>query len=887
MSHQAPQGTRRPSFLKKVAATCGSLIEWLANRIPSLRDSVVSRTRSTWYRVRAWRLPPIVALPLWLVCLLALLIVPFSPSVQKHLSVVETPRARNQCCAASYLRFFSVRDASKAVYVPNSKLPPSDFARWLLVNEVQLDEQMAESLMPDLGRTPVYVLGFDVRDLMARHLTLIRRKRERRIEVILLAFYRSYLTEAGVNQPDFLVRHEQYLGSSISRPDGGDPALATDRDVPRLTPYVLRFEYCPTRLVSADPARPNPNVHSVARIIGMDIYPSGDLPAFGAAGSTFSALLAGFALTVAALLLERRGSNTTKASRADRHLHRTAVSLLLLSCGLLAFATASGLIVSGLPAYSMQALLLLQVFALGLIMGISVMFYGLFLAMLQNSNSEEYRAAQYVLLLAVTGTVVLGAFQSATVPAVLVTEEGRAAAFLPGLSYLAGGFLLAVNAMYRAWWRPRRQRKSRKDSQHDWGSKVQNLVGREVFEEADPERVVAKCHGRTGEIVYNELTDIVKWWSQGRRQGFSDRLVLVSWYLIFCILFSLALPYVMKQVAPSAKSEELTAMTQIVWWGSCLWCLAINAILRKISHWSLDWRFGVISPQGVRRGAGSGSEKLDLSTFTTRYRSLRERFVPFSETYLLRVEVFIGIAAGLALIATLAGIAVLLRSGGDYSLRIWVIGLHVSSTMVVLFGLLNGVSIATDDEEEKGVAFSEVVQVRDVWNRPFVALLWDSSIADRADTFFVLGRNRASGTHGGAQDSDLLGKVGDYTLPLSIQDLQGDTEQAPAKVASKGRGVYELNEDEFIREIHDLASTPEEWQVAAILPVGSDTRGLYSAIDVKVSMSPKMAVLAHARYLNLQAVLLLDRPEGDTEWRIVYYDEDTELNQSSRILVHG
>ncbi|MBI5168401.1 MAG: hypothetical protein HZA61_02835 [Candidatus Eisenbacteria bacterium] len=178
----------------------------------------------------------------------------------------------------------------------------------------------------------------------------------------------------------------------------------------------------------------------LARVPGPPFRALGQL---GGLESQLTGVLAGFALTVAVMLLERRGSNNMQHRMRDASLYRAAIGVFVLSCGLGILSAALSLIVvadvweAGVTPIIHAALG--YSFALAAI----TMFYGLYLALLAAHQSVEYRTAHAAFFIALvlgflftSYTTMVAGVSLLNIGELLLLKES---AFFPIGMLLAGG----------------------------------------------------------------------------------------------------------------------------------------------------------------------------------------------------------------------------------------------------------------------------------------------------------------------------------------------------------------------------------------------------------------------------------------------------------------
>lgn len=118
---------------------------------------------------------------------------------------------------------------------------------------------------------------------------------------------------------------------------------------------------------------------------------------------SLNTVLAGFALTVAALFLERRGGNILSKSPTDRHLYRAANSLMIVSCGLgMLIAVAATIVGTADPQSVRGALVLLCLYRLSGV-ALILFIYAVYVGLMAGNVHEESGAGWYAFIVLLIG----------------------------------------------------------------------------------------------------------------------------------------------------------------------------------------------------------------------------------------------------------------------------------------------------------------------------------------------------------------------------------------------------------------------------------------------------------------------------------------------------
>lgn len=135
----------------------------------------------------------------------------------------------------------------------------------------------------------------------------------------------------------------------------------------------------------------------VGRVWGKHISEGSSASIIAEQVTQFIGIIAGFSLTIAALLLERRGRNTHQISANDAHLYKTAVSLFVYSCGIGVCTSAVAAIISGFDGGSLRSVIGLGTVSLLSSIVISLFFFAIHLALLGGNVREESRSGWLLL----------------------------------------------------------------------------------------------------------------------------------------------------------------------------------------------------------------------------------------------------------------------------------------------------------------------------------------------------------------------------------------------------------------------------------------------------------------------------------------------------------
>lgn len=121
-------------------------------------------------------------------------------------------------------------------------------------------------------------------------------------------------------------------------------------------------------------------------------------------------VLSGFALTIAALLLERRGRNLLQQSSSDQHLYRASIALMTMTCVLSLLVAVGSLVTSGASPASLNATQLSLALSLALCIAVAIFFYAFYLMLLAGNINEEIAAGRYVLHLGLFGCTMYASY---------------------------------------------------------------------------------------------------------------------------------------------------------------------------------------------------------------------------------------------------------------------------------------------------------------------------------------------------------------------------------------------------------------------------------------------------------------------------------------------
>ncbi|MGC4043047.1 MAG: hypothetical protein QM758_04520 [Armatimonas sp.] len=137
---------------------------------------------------------------------------------------------------------------------------------------------------------------------------------------------------------------------------------------------------------------------TIGELYGFNKSPITNFQQLGGYESQLCGVLSGFALTVAVMLLERRGSNNRRVRPQDAYLYQGSVAIFILACGMNILAATIGLILVSDRPDSPRSFLLHSELSFNFGIGITLLFLGLYLCLLGGRQQIEYRSANSIFI---------------------------------------------------------------------------------------------------------------------------------------------------------------------------------------------------------------------------------------------------------------------------------------------------------------------------------------------------------------------------------------------------------------------------------------------------------------------------------------------------------
>ncbi|HLO99052.1 MAG TPA: hypothetical protein VK171_10700 [Fimbriimonas sp.] len=142
-----------------------------------------------------------------------------------------------------------------------------------------------------------------------------------------------------------------------------------------------------------------PIITPASTLFGLPPQPFKDIKALGQAESQLCSVIAGFALTIAVLLLERRGSNRSRIIK-DEVLYRASISIFVLVCGQATLASCLALLCASSGDFSRIQPLLHANIGVNFALSATFLFYGVYVCLIAARHNIEHTTARWIWLLA-------------------------------------------------------------------------------------------------------------------------------------------------------------------------------------------------------------------------------------------------------------------------------------------------------------------------------------------------------------------------------------------------------------------------------------------------------------------------------------------------------